>query len=257
MRAILYLCLTAAWAQTPKPAFEVASVKVAPPMSPEMGMMVEISDDPGMVEYKNVNLRMLLINAFGVKDYQVSGPDWLNSDRYIITAKTPSNTTRAQVHLMLQSLLADRFKLQFHNEKKELPVYALLVAKNGPKLKPSTTSEDDSSMRMGRGTMQAQGMSLSQLSNALSRLIARPVLDMTEQTGRYDFGLEFAPDPGMGNAMVKMAAEAARTGDAPDVMSRPSIFTALQEQLGLKLDARKAPIDIMVIDHAQRIPTEN
>jgi uncharacterized protein (TIGR03435 family) len=117
------------------PAFEVASVKPAPPPT-EGKFMVQMGGDPGMVDYKNVSLKTLIARAYEMKDYQVSGPDWLDSARFDVVAKIPPNTSPGQVPMMLQTLLAERFKLTAHREQKVMPAYAMVVGKNGPKLKP-------------------------------------------------------------------------------------------------------------------------
>ena len=139
---VVFTCC-AAWAQTAEnsPAFEVASVKPAAPIT---GNFIRVgmrggpgSSDPGQITYNNVTVKDVVMNAYGVKRFQISGPGWLDSERYDIVAKLPRGATKAEFMVMLQNLLAERFKLTLHREKKDLPMYALVVGKNGPKLKES------------------------------------------------------------------------------------------------------------------------
>ena len=290
----------AAFAQTAEnsPTFEVASVKPAAPIS---GNMIRVmmrggpgGPDPGQITYTNVTLKNVLMNAYGVKGFQISGPGWLDSERYDIVAKLPRGATKAEFMVMLQNLLAERFKLTLHREKKDLPMYALGVGKNGPKLKESV--EDPSTaaaMRQptmgkdgfpvlppgagGRGTtamtltnggarMNAKGQTMDGLAEMLSNRVDLPVVDMTGLTGKYDYTLYFSPEglggmmlpgglpppppPGEGGPGTPMAG-------APDAQSSPNLFTALQEQLGLKLEQRKGPVELLVIDHLEKAPIEN
>ena len=171
---------------------------------------------------------------------------------------------------MLQTLLADRFQLKLHRETKELPVFALVVAKNGPKLKESEKKEGvpNGRMRMQPGHLDGMGFSMQQFTDMLGRQVGQPVLDMTELKGNYDFTLTFTPDENQQRAMA--AAFGGPAGGPPggpggagerrppsEGAEGPSIFSALQEQLGLKLEKRKGPVEILVIDHVERVPTDN
>jgi uncharacterized protein (TIGR03435 family) len=196
--------------------------------------------------------------AYGIRDFQiVGGPAWLGTERYDITAKPEDAANQEQVKLMVQALLADRFKLEFHRETKELPTYALVVGKGGPKLKKYVETDGDSSgsggggrggmMRMmGRGHFEANGVPVSALANQLAQALGRSVIDKTELTGNYDFKLDWTPDenqPGIGPA-----------GDnhAPAPADGASIFAAVQEQLGLKLEGSKGPVEILIVDRAEK-----
>jgi uncharacterized protein (TIGR03435 family) len=150
---------------------------------------------------------------------------------------------------MLQKLLADRFKLTLHRTTKEFPVYELVTAKNGPKLKE--VEAGGSNTNSGRGHMTATRISMQRLSEFLSRQVDRPVLDMTGLKGVFDLTLDWTPDESLS---AKKPGEGEVAIDAP---KSPSLLTALQEQLGLKLQARRAPIEILVVDHAEKVPTEN
>jgi uncharacterized protein (TIGR03435 family) len=229
--------------------FEVASIKA----SKQGGRGRSLLTDPaGRFTTENATLRAIIVFAFGVRDFQISGgPSWLDSDRFDIVAKPQNRSTPAQVPQMVQSLLVDRFKLKFHRETKEMPVFALVVGKNGPKLKP-TKPEDDASrsnrgFQGGRGELNALGADMAALATRLSAIVGRPVIDRTGLTGRFDFKLQWEPD-----TPVQM-----RSPDGPvaDSEHGPSIFTAVQ-QLGLKLENQKAPVEIMVIDSVEK-PSAN
>jgi uncharacterized protein (TIGR03435 family) len=218
------------------------------------------------------------MRAYGVKDYQIAGPDWLNSAGYDVVATIPHDATEAQLPLMLQTLLAERFKLTLHHETKDLPVYALVVGKNGPKLKPAE-QEEGFSMRMSPKGRHIDGKSrLAGLCDFLSRTLDRPVVDMTDLKGVYDITLDWAPDDSERAGMTKTAMEAAFSPAAggppqavigkgaaigkgsenmPDNTDGASLFTALQERLGLKLEQRKTPADFLIVDRVERIPVEN
>jgi uncharacterized protein (TIGR03435 family) len=262
------------------PEFEVASVKPAPPPTGP-GLRVRMGGDPGRIDYSNVTLKDMIRQAYQVKEYQISAPDWFNSTRFDVVAKVPAKTPKEQIPLMWQSLLADRFKLTLHREKKELPVYVLVVGRNGPKLKESEDSGDATRptagfgpgmpggrgmMQIGRGRLSATKMSLASFADMLSRQMDRPVIDMTELKGLYDFTLEYTPDerqrmmpfmPGLpAGPVAEEHAPRANSSDSATAAG-PTIFVAVQEQLGLKMEARKAPVEILVVDHAEKVPTEN
>jgi uncharacterized protein (TIGR03435 family) len=218
----------------PRRAFEVASVKRMP--TPTGGYHSSTKLDPGRLTCTNITLRQLIVNAFAVKDYQVFGPDWMNSEVYDISATLPAGATGDQVFPMMQTLLAERFGMAFHREVRELPVYALVLAKGGSKLKP---------VEFGRGgtnfdghTLKAVRMPVAKLADFLAQRLERPVLDMTELKGVFDFTLEYSNLEDSGDP-------------SPDLMA------ALQQQLGLRLEARKAPVETILVDHLDKNPTEN
>ena len=320
----------AAYGQTPgRPTtFEVASIKPpAPPSKGDVNGVIRMgaqggpgTSDPGRISYSLVSLRALLAQAFGMKNHQVSGPDWLDSVRFNIVAKVPAGATKDDVPVMLQNLLKERFQLAFHLEKKELPGYALVV-KGQPKMTESADQSDPDAappaaqngggqtaapagppelprMKIGKDGIpelppgaQRQGIrmmammspngarmilrgkqqTMAQLADTLSNLLDRPVVDMTGLTPRYDFGLAFVPDPSL--MMTKMGpigkgpppGAAEPGGPGGDGGSRIAeieigdvpIFVAIQQQLGLKLDAKKLPVDLLVVDHLEKTPSEN
>jgi len=258
------LILLTSFAAFAQPAFEVASVKPAPPAT-DNRMRVGMTGDAGRVNFSNVTLIDVVARAYNVKAHQISGPDWLKSERYDIVATLPSGASRDQMPLMLQSLLADRFKLTLHRESKVMPVYALVVGKNGPKLHEAD-SQGGLRMSMGPKGLQLTGkVSIPALTEALSRFTDRPVVDMTELKGNFDIDLGWKPDgqpggpgffgpPGGGGRPPEGGGEGKAPPDSADA---PSIYTAVQEKLGLKLEGRKSPVEILIIDHAERVPTEN
>jgi uncharacterized protein (TIGR03435 family) len=258
--------------------YEVASIKP----NKSANNMVRFMNSLDGFSTTGVTVQMLIANAYGVQNFQISGaPGWLNSERYDIDAKMDSATADALKKLdqehnrierqhMQQKLLADRFKLTVHSETRELPVYALVVDKNGLKLheaKPGDTYPNGVKgpdgvgrggvVYMGRGTLTGQGVALAPLVAQLSRQLGRTVVDKTGLTGKYDYTLQWTPEEGQG-AMFQGPGGGPQPpeGAAPPESSGPSIFTALQEQLGLKLESQKGPVEFVVIDHVER-PSEN
>jgi uncharacterized protein (TIGR03435 family) len=244
---VTFLIALAACIQA-QPTFDAASVKPANPAA--RGASLEILPG-GNLAATNVSLRALLKEAYGIRDFQIaSAPSWIDSERFDIQARSSDAGGDKQVRLMLQSLLADRFKLLAHRESRDLQAYVLTVAKNGSKLTAAAQHpEGASGVRIrGSGRLTGTQATTGQLAQALSdihlngsTILDRPVLDLTGLSGTYDFTLEWTPD---------LAAS-----DSTD-RSGPSIFTAVQEQLGLKLEKQKAPVDIFVIDHVEK-PAEN
>jgi uncharacterized protein (TIGR03435 family) len=243
-------------------SFEVASIKPSPPQ-PMGQIRIGMGSDAGMLRYTNVSLKDCIRVAYRIKDFQVLGPDWLPDARFDITAKFPGGATEDQVPEMLQALLAERFKLTAHKESKEHNVYALVAGKNGPKLKPAEVPTGAS--RPPRGNMQimvgpdgahlkAPSATLANLAEMLSRFSERPVLDMTGIEGQYDFDLVFAPEN-----LRNMPGPGGRMGGPHDSPSEPtagSIYDSVHPY-GLKLEPRKAAMEILVVDNILKVPTEN
>lgn len=230
-----------------QPEFEVASVKP----NKSGNNSISISRQPGgRVTVTNAPLRMLITFAYDLREHQLSGgPGWLSSDRYDIVAKADNpNPTDAEMKLLFQTLLADRFQLKTHRETKELPVYAVTVAKNGPKLSKADPGGKGTQMSMGRGQLKAKKASIEQLAKLLGNQLGRTVLDKTGLAGDFDFELTWTPDmPG-----PQGPKEGGVDGPPPADPAGPSIFTAIQEQLGLKLESQKGPVEILVIDSVER-----
>jgi len=249
--------------------FDVASIK--PNKSGVEGFRFQ--NPPNGLSGTNVSPQMLIHYAFGIfEEYRYSGaPIWISTDRYDIETKLDSSTidelqklSKAQRQLawqqMLQALLQERFHLTARRETKEFPVYFLVIAKNGPNLQESKPNPDDpnapknavwgGSMKSGMIILPAKLMPMEQLASQLSGIVGRMVLDRTGLTGKYDFTLQYAPEQS-----ALSSSGGASEGQPVPAASDPngtSIFTALQEQLGLKLDSGKGPIEIIVIDHIER-----
>jgi uncharacterized protein (TIGR03435 family) len=189
---------------------------------------------------------MLLTYAYNIRPHQLSGaPAWTSDARFDIEAKA-EGASPAQVRQMLQTLLAERFHLAAHRETREQPGYALVVAKGGPRLRESKAEATQMDGK-GPGQIGAEKVPMTMLARGLQNILERFVLDETGLTGEYDFELKWLPE-----RLVEQ-----RPGDEPPAdVSGPSIFTALQEQLGLKLEARKGPVEIVVVDRIERL-TEN
>ena len=245
--SFLAFTLTGAFGQpaTERLAFEVASVK--PNKSGDRG--TSMGPSSGGLTATNATLKFLITFAYDVRDHQISaGPSWFDTERYDIVAKGPiDHPTVAQNRQMLQKLLADRFQLRLLRETKELPEYALVVEKNGPKLHQPEGAGNG--MRIGRGRITTQAVSMEHFAGNLGKLLGRTVVDKTGLQGNFAFTLEWTPDASQPMGVL---------GPSPAVPddSGPSIFTALQEQLGLKLEPQKGPVEILVIDHVEK-PSEN
>jgi uncharacterized protein (TIGR03435 family) len=245
---VTIVCVARVQAQSPRPsdrpAFDVASIKPSNPSpGPNDRRAFALN---GRFTATGLALTVLVSNAYRVQNYQISGgPKWIYYDRYDIVAKAEESVSTDTVLLMLQTLLEDRFKLTFHRETKELPVYVLRIGKDGPKLK--TTAEDTPySIRINRDKWTVSNLGMGGLAVQLSRELGRTVVDMTGLTGSYDFTLEWTRDQA-----------SPPVTDSPVVgPASPSLFTAVQEQLGLKLESRKQPIEMLIIDRAER-PSEN
>ena len=243
-------------------AFEVASIRPHIFNGSAAGC-VGGSISGNRVTLRCLSLRNLIMRAYGVKVYQImGGPSWLYEmvdGSYDISglAEGSDPVTQKQLNQMLQSLLADRFQLRVHRETNEMGVYALVVGKNGPKMKESASdARGGISFRMGgmQGYMKATRESMAQLALFLSGDLQRPVIDKTGLSGTYEFTLEWTRDePQMLPGMTM--ADARSIGPQPELRG-PSIYTAIEEQLGLKLESQKAPIDMIVVDHAAK-PSEN
>jgi uncharacterized protein (TIGR03435 family) len=243
MAAVIVMAGMAAGQSAAPPAFEVATIKqhvFAGAGGGRLGMSISGS----RVMVSTLTLKNLISTAYNVKTYQISGePSWAgdSATAFDVEAEAGGTPTMDQARLMLQALLADRFQLKLHRETKELPVYDLVVAKNGPKMKESAADATPSAGVSAGSTRRMTEIraSMATVANQLVGFAGRPVIDKTGLTGSYDFTLEWSPE-----------------GTPADAATGPSIFTAVQEQLGLKLESSKAPTEILVIDHAEK-PTQN
>ena len=245
IRLLLAVLLAFPVAGADHPEFEVATVKRSPP--PE-GDAINInlgSVRNGKVTFANASLSDCLKFAYGlVSDAQISSPDWVKSRevRFDIVAQPPAGTPDDQIPLMLQALLADRLKLKVHREPKDLSFLALVQRKNGPKFHASTAPPATPTGTQYGGRIASTRISMERLALLLSRFERQTVLDRTGLDGFYELKLDWTPDDG----------RAAAT-DNPG----PSLYTAVQEQLGLKLEPSKGPVEIIVVDNAEKVPADN
>lgn len=210
--------------------------------------------DRGRITFNGITLRECIARAYRIRDYQLNAPEWVNQSRFDIVATIPAGHTDDEFPEMLQRLLTERFKLQVHRETKELQVYGLTVAKNGPKFQESAESNSGASIRASGGRLIAKRIKMAGLASQLSDWAGRPVLDMTGLNARYDVTLEFVLDQSLtGKGSIAEKEASAQTSEPEG----PSIFTAVQAQLGLKLEPRKAPVEMLIVDRVEKSPIEN
>ncbi|HJZ95225.1 MAG TPA: TIGR03435 family protein [Candidatus Solibacter sp.] len=285
--ALIIAAAATVWGQS----FEVASVKAAPP--PEgRGFTSTTHYDRALYTATNVTLKGMLMTAFDIKDYQIQCPAWMETARFNISARVPEGTPRDQINPMLQKLLVERFQIELRRDRKEMAAYTLTVAKNGPKLKETDPDSEaantapairngtregteigagrgisaalggarsgkdafpvagkggfSSQTTQGRTRVAADGQPIANLATFLSRSLQHEVVDKTGLTGKYDFRLEFAAD-----------TKAPVQPDGAAEPEAPTIFRALQDQLGLKLEAGRTQLDFIVIEKAEKTPIEN
>jgi uncharacterized protein (TIGR03435 family) len=282
-----------AWGQPP--AFEVASVKPAEPITPALvqsgRLQIGVTIDSLHVRISQLSLLDLTRLAFQVKAHQVTGAPWMATERYDIQARLPEGGKRGQVPAMLQSLLAERFAMQLHRETREFKVYALTVAKGGPRLTPSPAEEAAPEPQPGGqirgglavgpgGAMTRSGpggnsqvtpgpggnlhiavkkMTMEAFADLINRYCDQPVVDMTELKGNYDLEIDISGEEVRNAARAHGASIPPSPAGAPGDASEPagvSLASSL-EKLGLKLEGRKAPAEVIVIDKAERVPTQN
>jgi uncharacterized protein (TIGR03435 family) len=258
-----------------RPEFEVASIKPSDPNA--RGVYVR-SDPGGRFSVNNMTLKEMIVYAWRVQTYQVAGgPAWLDSAHFDVSAKAERTFQQGELATALQSLLADRFQLKIHKETKELPTYALVLARKDGKLGPQLIESKEGSckphdpqkpppppepgkppelscggMRMSPRELYAAEVPISQLVPSLARFLGRTVVDKTGLTAKYDISLHWALDDVQLAQILPPDAPKPPPSDA----GGPSIFTAVQEQLGLKLESQKGPVETIVIDRAEK-PSEN
>lgn len=247
------------------PVFDVASIKPADPDAHGSSIM---TDKIGGLSATNISLRAMITMAYGIRDFQLTGgPGWVGTERYDIIAKPERVVNTAeppdirdmtddqrkvrdeQWKQRVRSLLADRFGLIVHEETKEQQIYILSVAKGGPKLTVVTTPGDRQGISGNRGRTQGFAATMSLLAGNLANAVGRPVVDNTGLTAKYDWVLQWTPDAAAGGPEAQESAPSADN-------SGPTIFTALQEQLGLKLESAKGPVENVVIDRVDH-PSAN
>jgi uncharacterized protein (TIGR03435 family) len=287
MRLIPVLLASLCFAQSPPPpAFEVASIR--PSTASGQGLVnMGIKIDGAQVRCVSFSFKDYIGIAYRMKSFQISGPDWMESERFDISATLPPGSAAGQLPDMFRALLTDRFQVKLHKEKKEFPVYVLVIGKGALKLKetgPESDAEKDepkdvvnaagtgsaagvgvslghgSSYSLANNRFEARKLTIAQLADSLEPYANRPIVDMTGLKGRYDFGIDFTPEDyrammvrGAIARGVVLPAEGLR---ALDGSSDGALGDALQ-QVGLRLEARKAPLDVLIIDEALKTPTAN
>jgi uncharacterized protein (TIGR03435 family) len=295
LMAALLVSASSALPQNDPPSFEAASVKPSEQGRRGLGPLRggPGTSSPGQLS-GSASLKALLMRAYSLKEYQISGPAWIDAERYEIVAKISTGATRPQVSLMLQALLAERFGLAVHRETREVAIYVLVAGKGGPKLKASdpnaTAAEADTpfSPKFTKGAdgfpdmasgqeiprsyevvfggsdgllykLWARRETMEQLADRLSAQLNRPVVDLTELENQYDFALKWTMENG-GTGVPRTSSPP----DEIDMHSGPiltdgslSIFAALQEQLGLKLESRRGPLEMLIVDKADKVPSGN
>lgn len=247
IRVVILACICSAWAQAQ--TFEVASIKPNKigNAGGEGSNRESVQASPGSLVMRNVTLITCLKWAYGMRDFQISGPNWMGAERFDISAKAAGAASEEQMRAMLRALLTERFKMASRRESRELPVYALVAAKKGVKLKASP-SDSPGRLSPEGGDLVFQNFSMAELADRLQTIpfkVDRPVVDETGLKGKFDFHLKLASS----DVELKTALEGMDRGVA--------IFSYFQEQLGLKLEARKAPVDVMVVERAEKVPVEN
>jgi uncharacterized protein (TIGR03435 family) len=292
----LTLLAASAFGQDTNAHFEVASVRPAAPQSGITARLFRQDGAPGTghISYTNVALKDLVIKAYGLDYwyYQLSEPDWLEQVKFDVVVKLDPASTPKQLEAMLQNLLAERFGMVVHHESRQLPMYELVVAKGGPKLKESAESaapapapppvsqgpptpvfpvlkfntDQDGLRQLAPGSgaalvmmslggakarYSARQQPISELVRVMQSTLRHPVVDKTGLTGKYDFNLDFTQDGQTGATGPPPAA------DNPAELGPPDVFTAFQQQLGLKLEEKKGPVDVLVVDRVEKTPSEN
>ncbi|MEP7352428.1 MAG: TIGR03435 family protein [Acidobacteriota bacterium] len=265
---------------TASPTFEVASIKAAAPepqgrvfVGPALGGPG--TPDPGHITWANASLQNIVNTAFDVKNFQVTGPAWLTTERFDYALKVPDGATKEQVRVMWQNLLKERFGMVVHHDSKEFQVDELVVGKNGHKLKEAKDPNAplaEGAPKIENGQLQGPGMftmiridekgphatttantqPMINLVTLLTSQLGHPVVDKTGLTGKYDFALDFVPN--MAGVSLSLPPGAQANGAADTL---PDLASAIQSQLGLRLVAGKAKLDVILIDKLEKVPTEN
>jgi uncharacterized protein (TIGR03435 family) len=239
IRSLLTLILASA-AFGAGPAFEVASIR---PAEPGRGGVQVL---PGAVTLRSQSLAAIVRWAYDINEIELSGPGWINETFFDVSAKAAAPAKEAELRVMMRTLLADRFHLESHRQSKELSALILTVGKTGHKLK-EVQEEGSPSFQTGKLNLTGRGATVAQLTKFLSHELRQPVVDQTGLAGRYDYFLD----------INKYVTEEMRNQPGPPAEAPTIIAQALQSQLGLRVDAKKATIEILVVDKLEKTPTDN
>jgi len=258
----LLVCVSAVAAPqtaSDSPSFEVASVRLAPPDARVRSVRGgPNSSDPGQITYVNMTLKLLMVRAFGARASEITGPDWIDNLGFDIVAKIPPGTTEGRFRIMLQKLLEERFAMRIHREAEESPVYALVAGKGQPMLQPAQGTGNSGCKIASNGgridwtseiRVECRNVTIGALAEQMPFFarVNRRFVDATHLDGVYDFDLRWTPAPpqsGPGSKLVELE-------------SKGALFNALEKQLGLRIDDRKAPVETIVVDQINKVPVEN
>ncbi len=235
-------------AATKSPVFDAASIRPA-----AGNTRSEFVTSPGTFTARNQSLLFLIYWAYDTPPFQINGPTWMNENRFDVLAKSESGGDDARLRLMLQALLADRFGLKAHKEQKEMQVFAITLAKSGPKFQESTDEGPPVFDRGGPTMLTAHRVTMKDLAVQVSDPLKRPVIDETGLKGKYEIRIDVAAY--MQSAGGGGDGKGGGGEQQIDVMS--VLFNALQQQLGVKLESKKANVDLLVVDHLEKAPTDN
>jgi uncharacterized protein (TIGR03435 family) len=236
------------------PKYEVASIKPNTDLDFRFAFRIESS---GRLAATGITLKRLMMTAYNVQDFRiVGGPDWMVSRRWDVQAKPDRVVSPEQIRPMLRALLENRFQLRSHSEKRQLPVYELSVDRKGSKVQRVKDSETKADVRVGAGLIQLTKATAATFASQLSYALGRPVIDKTMLSGEFDFALEWTPEPGEDGGPTTAGLPPGTSDQPASTSDGPSIFTAIPEQLGLRLKSGRGPVEVIVIDDV-RMPTAN
>lgn len=236
------------------PRYEVASIK--PNTDDDLRFTFRIEPD-GTVAATGITLRRLMMTAYNVQGFRiVGGPGWVASRRWDLQAKHDGVTSPDQIRQMLRTLLEERFQLRSHSESRKLPLYELIVDRKGAKLRAAGNSQTEPTIQVAAGSIRLTNATPATFASQLSYALGQPVINKTNLSGRYDFNLEWTPEPGEDGGPTTAGLPPGTREDPASTPDGPSIFTAIREQLGLRLQSGRGPVEVVAIDGVQ-MPTAN
>jgi uncharacterized protein (TIGR03435 family) len=236
------------------PKYEVASIKANNDNDFRFAFRIEPN---GTLAATGITLKRLMMTAFNVQDFRiVGGPGWVASKRWNLQAKPNRAASPDQVRLMLQTVLEDRFQLHSHLETRNLPVYELVVDRKGSKIRTTEDTQTKPTVRATTGLIELTNATSTTFASQLSYAVAQPVIDKTSLSGNFDFAITWTPEPGEDGGPISAGLPPGRREQSASTVDGPSIFTAIREQLGLRLKSARGAVEVIVIDDAQ-MPTAN
>jgi uncharacterized protein (TIGR03435 family) len=236
------------------PKYEVASIKPNSDSDFRFAFRIEPG---GRLAATGITLKRLMMTAYNVQDFRIiGGPDWMVSRRWDVQAKPDRVVSPDQIRPMLRALLENRFQLRSHSEKRQLPVYELSIDRKGSKVQRVKDSETKADVRVGAGSIQLTKATAATFASQLSYALGRPVIDKTSLSGEFDFALEWTPEPGEDGGPTTADLRPGASDQPAASSDGPSIFTAIPQQLGLRLKSARGPVEVIVIDDV-KLPTAN